>query len=394
MKRVFLKKGREKSLLLRHPWVFSGAIENIQDSIDDGELVGIFDSKKNFLAKGHYSSKSQIALRVFDWDADSLPEDAMIVERLKRAFQFRAKYIDTSLTNCFRICNSEGDFLPGLIVDKYSDTLVIQINSAGMDRVRNIILESLNTLFSPKCVYERGDSDTRLKEGLKKIKGVSLGNYLDRVNVSENSIKFLVDIENGQKTGFFLDQRENRFELTHFSKGASILNCFSYTGGFSLYALKYGADDVLNVDTSPNALDLAKEISDINDIPSGKQNFLEADVFEFLRECKKSGKQFDIVILDPPKFVKNQLELKKGIRGYKDINMLAMQLVRKGGFLFTFSCSGHVDKELFCKIATWSAMDAKRDIRVIKWLGLPLDHPFLASLYESEYLKGLILQVL
>ena len=394
MKRVFLKKGRKKSLLLRHPWIFSGAIDKVDDGIMPGDIVEVYDYNGRFLAKGYINPKSQITIRILSWSKEEDPLDpAFIRDRLRSAIKMRIKHFDQSITNAFRLVNSESDFLPGLIVDKYNDTIVVQILTLGMERLKDKIINFLIEYLSPNCIYERSDTHIRKKEGLPLRKGLLYGRLEGNVEIVENGFKFLVDVEKGQKTGFYLDQRDSRKELLSFCKGKTVLDCFAYTGAFSVYAIKGGASYSVNIEFSSNAIELAKKIAKLNHI-NNSQEFLEGDAFELLRYMKKKGRKFDLIVLDPPKFAHTQQDIDRALRGYKDINLQAMKLLNPGGILFTFSCSGAISLEIFSKTITWAAMDAKRSVQVIKRLGLPVDHPHLTSFLESEYLKGLVCRVI
>ncbi|WP_456325084.1 class I SAM-dependent rRNA methyltransferase [Desulfonauticus submarinus] len=394
MKKVYLKKGRKKSVLLRHPWIFSGAIEKTDRSITAGEIVEIYDHRGNFLAKGYINPKSQITIRILSWNKEEDVTDIRFIsERLKSAIDMRLNYFDQSVTNAFRLVNSEADFLPGLIIDKYNDTIVLQILTLGMEQFRDKITEFLLEYLSPKCIYERSDTIVRKKEGLSLKKGLIYGKLQKPVRIIENGLEFLVDVQDGQKTGFYLDQRDNRKELLLFCKDKKVLNCFSYTGAFSVYAIKGGAKLTVNIEFSRSAIELAKKNMEINHIKKETQEFIEGNAFELLRNMKKKGKKFDLIIMDPPKFAHTQGKLENALRGYKDINLQAMQLLNPGGILFTFSCSGAISLELFSKTITWAAMDANKNVQVIKRLAQPMDHPHLTSFLESEYLKGLICKI-
>ncbi len=393
-KRVFLKKGRKKSVLMRHPWIFSGAIDRVDRSVNPGDIVDVYDYTGRFLAKGYINPKSQITIRILTWNQDDDPSsDEFLANRLKNAIDMRMNYFDQSVTNAFRLVNSEADFLPGLIVDKYNDTIVIQVLTLGMEMLRDKIIKILIDMLSPKCIYERSDTQIRKKEGLSPKKALIYGDVEDRVEILENGFRFLVDVQNGQKTGFYLDQRDNRKEILNFCKGKKVLNCFAYTGAFSVYALKGGAEQVVNVEFSPSAIELGKEIMKLNFLDE-RSEFVGGDAFEVLRKMKKRKEMFDLIILDPPKFAHTQGSIENALRGYKDINLQAMKILNPGGILFTFSCSGAVSIEMFSKTVTWAAMDAKRDVHVIKRLGQPIDHPHLTSFLESEYLKGLVCRVI
>jgi len=305
MKRVFLKKDRKKNVILRHPWVFSGAIDKIDPTVEPGDIVEICDYSGNGIAKGYINPKSQITIRIMTWEKDENPGDKnFIINRLRSAIDLRIGYFDPSKTNAFRLVNSEADFMPGLIVDKYNDIVVIQILTLGMERFRKIIVEFLKDYLSPKCIYERSDMPIRKKEGLDLKKGVIYGTPVTKQEVIENGHSFLVDIQEGQKTGFYLDQKDNRKELMKFCQGKRILNCFAYTGAFSVYALKGGAEHAVNVEISMPAIKLAKEIMCLNQLRENSQKFIVGDVFDVLRALKEENKRFK----SQRKKLKNTLE--------------------------------------------------------------------------------------
>ena len=290
--------------------------------------------------------------------------------------------------------NAESDGLPGLIVDKYNDFLVCQFLSAGSEFWKEEIVKLLSSLLNPTGIYERSDVEVREKEGLNPVAGILYGKEpSDLIEIIENGNKFFVDIKNGHKTGFYLDQRDNRKLLEKFSSGKEILNCFSYTGGFTVYAIKSGADKVINVDSSADALELAEKNITLNEIESSKYENINDDIFKYLRKLRDTNKQFDIIILDPPKFAESVSQVEKASRGYKDINLLAIKLLKKGGLLFTFSCSGHITTELFNKIISDAALDSGRRVNVIKHLTQSPDHTVLTNFPEGLYLKGLICKV-
>jgi len=391
--RVILKPQKERPVLLGSPWIFSGAIGDIQGFVEPGSMVEVQDSYKNFVAWGYYNAHSQIAIRVLSRIPSEFPDEDLIRKRIEEAIGLRLGFFDPELTDIMRLINSEGDFLPGLVVDRYGQTLVVQILTKGMERFRDVLINTLIQELRPSTIWERSDSSVRKKEGLEPKIDLVFGKEEHLCMGKENGIRFLVDVKAGQKTGFYIDQRENRQEVQRYSKGATVLNCFSYTGAFSVYAFKGGAKKITNVEFSSSALELLDENSKLNHIPKEQQKNILGDAFEVLRELKRKGIQYDLVIVDPPKFAHSQLQLKKALKGYKDINLQAMHLLKRGGILATFSCSGAVTFELFSKAILWAAMDANRELKVIKRLGQPFDHPFLLGLPESEYLKGLLLRV-
>lgn len=391
---VKLKKNRQKSLERKHPWVFSGAIDQIKENPKNGETVKVISADGKFLGWASFSIKSQISLRIWSFNENEIIDSAFFQEKILRATEYRKQLIDLSNTNAYRLINSESDGLPGLIVDKYSDFLVCQFLSAGAEFWKKEIVVQLSALFNPTGIYERSDVEVREKEGLEPISGVIFGKMPpDLIEIFENGIKFFVDIKNGHKTGFYIDQRDNRKEVQSYSKEKEILNCFSYSGGFSAYAIKGGAQKITNVDSSLDALSLAEKNFSLNEIDSSRYENVADDVFKYLRKLRDANKHFDIIILDPPKFADSASQIEKASRGYKDINLLALKLLKKNGLLFTFSCSGHITSELFNKIISDAALDSGKTIHIIKYLLQSSDHTMLTSFPESLYLKGLVCKV-
>ncbi len=392
MKKVFLKKGREKSLLRFHPWVFSGAVEHMDDDIEIGETIEIYSNHKKLLGIGAYSPHSQIRLRVWSFDKSVIDEN-FFKTKIEGAVSFRKSIIDETKYNSYRIINSESDSIPGLIVDKYDDILVCQFVSAGSERWKQKITEILIDELDPRAIYERSDAEVRNKEGLKPASGLLFGKLDEfEIKIMENNISFYVNIQTGHKTGFYLDQRINRKILQKYSKNKNVLNCFSYTGGFGVSAAAAGAVHVTNLDTSEEALQIASRNFELNNIGPEKFTNKKTDVFKELRSLKNDNIKFDLIILDPPKFVEGKSSLNKAARGYKDINMLAMQLLKNDGVLFTFSCSGLMTPELFNKIIADAAVDAKINASVVERLWQSPDHRVSTNFPESLYLKGLILK--
>ena len=394
MPSVKLKKGRDKSFNRKHPWIFSGAIDSVKDVNSNGETVDIISGDGKFLGYGSYSSHSQISVRVLSFNPDEKINVDFFQKRIKDAAEFRKQIINDEKTNAFRVVNAESDSLPGLVVDKYGDYLVCQFLSAGAEFWKKEIVEILVSLFNPTGIFERSDVEVREKEGLLPSKGVLFGKEPDElIEIIENGNKFFVDVNLGHKTGFYLDQRDNRKILEQFASGKEILNCFSYTGGFSVYAVKAGASKVINVDSSAESLVLAEKNFFLNGIDSSKFENTHDDVFKYLRKLRDTNRQFDVIILDPPKFAESVSQIDKAARGYKDINLLALKLLKKNGLLFTFSCSGHIVPDLFNKIIADAAADAGREVHILKYLTQSPDHTMLTSFPEGLYLKGLICKV-
>lgn len=392
---VILNEGREKSLLRHHPWIFSKAIQKADESLQMGQTVEVVNQAGEFLCYGLYSPNSQIRVRALSFDENVKITDALIASRVKDAISLR-KNVFARGNDGVRLISSEGDLLPGLIADKYNEFIVISISSCGMERYKNIICQTLKEIFPECSIYERSDTKSRAKEGLPVRKGVVIGTEPDdTIYVREEGQVYIpVDIKNGHKTGAYLDQRLSRIKAGSLSKGASVLNCFSYTGGFGLWALKGGAKRIENVDVSEHALNAAKTGVAFNHLDPGRCKFLKKDVFAYLREQVENGAKYDLVILDPPKFAESAANLKKACRGYQDINRLGLKLVAKGGHLLTFSCSGLVDPALFQKIVADAAIDAGVDGRVLGTLRQDEDHIVSLPCPETFYLKGLDIAVM
>lgn len=392
---VILNEGREKSLLRHHPWIFSKAIQKADESLQMGQTVEVVNQTGEFLCYGLYSPNSQIRVRALSFDENVKITDALIASRVKDAISLRKNVFDRG-NDGVRLISSEGDLLPGLIADKYNEFIVISISSCGMERYKNIICQTLKEIFPECSIYERSDTKSRAKEGLPVRKGVVIGTEPDdTIYVREEGQVYIpVDIKNGHKTGAYLDQRLSRIKAGSLSKGASVLNCFSYTGGFGLWALKGGAKRIENVDVSEHALNAAKTGVVFNHLDPGRCKFLKKDVFAYLREQVENGTKYDLVILDPPKFAESAANLKKACRGYQDINRLGLKLVAKGGHLLTFSCSGLVDPALFQKIVADAAIDAGVDGRVLSTLRQDEDHVVSLPCPETFYLKGLDIAVM
>ncbi len=397
---VVLKRDRDKPVRNRHPWIFSGAIQRIEGQAQDGDLVRVVDDRGQFLATGYLNRHSQIVVRLLSWDANESVDAEFWRRRLERAIAGRASLIRDPATNACRLVHAEADGLPGLVVDRYADWLVVQSLTMGIARRRDEIATLLadpsnfpgHGLLTPAGMYARDDADVRQKEGLPLESGLLWGSEPpDLVEIAEHGRRFLVDLKRGHKTGFYLDQRENRRRTAVYCDGADVLNAFAYTGGFGVYAGQAGAQSVVNVETSAGALALAEENLALNGC--APQEMVTGDVFQVLRGYRDQGRTFDVVILDPPKFATSQAQLTHASRGYKDVNLLALKLLRPGGWLVTFSCSGLVSADLFQKIVFGASVDAEREVQILQQLAQGPDHPVLLTFPESAYLKGLVCRV-
>ena len=389
---VTLLPGREKPVKNRHPWVFSGAIDSIGEDVEDGGVADVVSGSGEFLARGLVNRKSQIVVRLLTWKREESVDTAFFRARIERAASSRQN------APAARIVNAESDGLPGLVVDHYGSCWVVQAFSLGMDRRKGDIVACIREVGSPTSVYERSEGEGREKEGLEKSNGLLLGvEPPELVTVTErtwngDAVSVLVDVRRGHKTGAYLDQADNRRVVGSLSSGAEVLNLFSYTGAFSLHAAAGGASRVLNVDSSADALALSERATAENGF-SDRVEHLRADVFDAIRGFRSEGRRFDIVIADPPKFAHSAGQVDRAARGYKDLNRVAMDLVRPGGYLATFSCSGLVSPDLFQKIVWSASIEAKREAQIVRRLSQAADHPVLLSFPEGEYLKGLVCKV-
>lgn len=391
--RLFLLEGREKSLQRRHPWIFSGAVERIEGNPASGDTVQVCDTQGGFLAWAAYNSQSQIVARVWSWQADEKIDANFFHHKIASALAARKDLKLAQHSNGMRLIHGESDGLPGLIVDQYADVLVLQLGSAGAERWRDTFADILQELCQPVCIYERSDSDGRALEGLPKRNEVLRGKLPEELSVTENGVRIAVDVAAGQKTGFYLDQRDNRALIGELAEGRDVLNCFCYTGGFSLYALRGGAKSVLSIDSSAEALKLAQRNVALNSLDASRAEWQDKDVFEALRKLRDQNRKFDLIVLDPPKFAPTAAFAEKASRAYKDINLLGFKLLRPGGILATFSCSGGINDELFQKIIAGAALDAGVDAQIVHKVHAAADHPVLLSFPEGAYLKGLVLRV-
>lgn len=385
---LYLKPGREKSVLNKHPWVFSGAVDHLDGAAASGDTVTLLSSRGAFLARGAYSPHSQIRARIWTWNEDEQVSESFLQERLVHSIQRRS---GIKSSNAVRLVHGESDGLPGLVVDRYGDVLILQALSAGAEAWKLAITRSLAEITGCRSIYERSDADVRQLEGLAEKTGLLWGSEPPGiVEISEHGLRYQVDVRAGHKTGFYLDQRDNRLRLREYSGSKNILNCFSYTGGFTLNALAGGASQVLSVDSSAPALETGAALAALNGFDPGLTTWLEGDVFQVLRRFRDEGRSFDLIILDPPKFAPTRLQAERAARGYKDINLLAFKLLVPGGVLFTFSCSGGVSAELFQKIVASAALDAGVDARIMGSMTQSSDHPVALNFPEGAYLKGLI----
>ncbi len=391
MKAIVIKRGREKSLLRRHPWIFDGAVAGVEGNPGTGDTVDVLLGGGERAARAAYSPASQIVARVWSFDPGEEIAADFFRDRLSRAFGLRGPLARCDDPGAARLVNAESDHLPGVIVDRYGRWLVVQFLAAGGERWRETIVAELERILSPAGIFERSDVDVREKEGLERRCGLLAGaEPPELVEIVEDGRRFLVDVRGGHKTGFYLDQRDNRSAVAAYARGAEALNCFSYTGGFGVAALAAGAARVTNIDSSAPALALSRRIADLNGIEEHRVEHVEGDVFVVLRRYRDERRSFDLVVLDPPKFAESRSQLPRASRGYKDINLLALKLLRPGGALFTFSCSGLMTSELFQKIVADAALDAGRDARIVRRLSQSADHPVALPFPEGAYLKGLV----
>lgn len=395
MARLILAKGREKSLLRRHPWVFSGAVARIEGNAASGETLDICDHQGKWLAHAAYSPQSQIRARVWSFNRDERIDQAFFERRLQQAQRWRDWLAERDDLTGYRLIAGESDGMPGITIDRFQNTLVLQLLSAGAEYQRDTLLAALHTCYPQCAIYDRSDVAVRKKEGLPLTQGPISGELPpDLLPIREHGMQILVDIKGGHKTGFYLDQRDSRLAARRFARDAHVLNCFSYTGAFAISALMGGCAQVTSVDTSQAALDIARQNVELNGLDLARAEFLRDDVFQLLRRYRDEGKTFDLIVMDPPKFVENKSQLAGACRGYKDINMLALQLLRPGGVLLTFSCSGLMPTDLFQKILADAAVDAGRDIQFIEQYRQAADHPVIASYPEGLYLKGFACRVM
>ena len=385
---ITLRKTRETRVRSGHPWIYASEIEKVEGEFENGDIAEVRDFRGKFIGRGFYNPASQISLRILTRN-DEPCDRAFFKRRIEDAWAYRQRLCDPM--SC-RLIYSESDFLPGLIVDKYGDILVLQSLSLGIDRVKEMLCDLLMEVVQPKGIYERSDVPVRRLEGMEMTTGLLRGEVPDLVEMRENGVWFGVDVKNGQKTGFFLDQKQNRAAIKPLCKDARVLDCFCHNGSFSLHAAKYGAKSVLGVDISEEALEVARENANRNGLTS--VTFEAHNCFDLLRELTDADEKYDLVILDPPAFTKNKAAVASAVRGYKEINLRGLKLTKAGGFLVTCSCSQHILPEMFQDIVNEAARDAKKRVRLVEFRTQGLDHPILPQSVETKYLKCMILQVM
>lgn len=387
---ITLHHGKDHAVRRFHPWVFSGAIKSVSTDLEDGDIVDVFSSKSEYLATGHFA-KGSIAVRLFSFEQIEI-NNSFWKNKLQQAYQLRSNIglVNNSETNVYRLVHAEGDGLPGLIIDIYNDTAVIQTHSAGMYHFRNIISEVLLEIYQGnlKAVFDKSAETLAVND---VSNGYLFGKSTENFFVKENGCKFLIDFEEGQKTGFFVDQRENRKLLMDFCKGKNVLNTFCYTGGFSVFAVKAGAEIVHSVDSSKKAIEMAQKNLTLNGFDSAHHSCIASDTLEYLKN-NESG--YDVIVLDPPAYAKHMSAKHNAVQGYKRLNVMAINKIKKGGILFTFSCSQIIDRKLFADTITAAAIESGRQIQILHHLSQPPDHPVSIFHPEGEYLKGLVLHIL
>ena len=397
MTQLILKDGKERSLFRRHPWIFEGSVARLDGRARPGDTVEVVDAGGRRLAKAAWSPSSQIRARVWSFDPDEIIDDAFFKRRVAAAVARREAMPQLAGQDGMRLIHGESDGLPGVIADRYGDTICLQLTAAGPDKWRKAIVGALAKVAGIARIYERSDSDVRGLEGLEPVTGWVHGEAPQGddspLSIDENGVRLGVDVVGGHKTGFYLDQRDNRLLTRALAAGKSVLNCFCYTGGFSLQALAGGAASVLSIDSSGPALAGARANLALNpQLDATRAEWREADVFDALRVFRKEGRKFDLIVLDPPKFAPSAAHADRAARAYKDINLLGFRLLNPGGYLLTYSCSGGIGLELFQKIVAGAAVDAGRDARILQRLSAGPDHPVALHFPEGEYLKGLLVQ--
>ena len=390
MTKVYLKKKISRRVENGHPWIFGNEIDKMEGDTAGGNIVEVFTHDKKFIGRGYINLQSQIAVRLLTRDKSETIDASFFYTRLKEAWQYRQRIGYTE--NC-RLVFGEADHLPALIIDKFNDYFVLQTLSLGMDRWKPAIVEALQRIFSPKGIYERNDVPVRELEGLPQHKGFLSAPFDTQIILRENGVQMHVDIENGQKTGYFLDQHDNRRAIQHIVKGADVLGAFCYTGSFETHAGYYGARSVLGLDISENAIAQAQRNAELNGL-SGVCRYEAVNAFDVLKQWSKEGRQYDVVMLDPPAFTKSRETIQKAITGYKEINLRGMKLVKKGGFLVTSSCTNLVQPELFLETIELAAKDARRRLRQVTFQAQASDHPIVSGWENTNYLKFLVVQVL
>ncbi|WP_164108763.1 MULTISPECIES: class I SAM-dependent rRNA methyltransferase [Sphingobacterium] len=394
MNKIILHKGKDKAAWQLHPWVFSGAISKVVGHIQPGEVVSVYNIDDEFIAYGVYNNTSRVAVRLLEWNPTNEIDEQWWRKRVKKAVQNREHLLSID-NDSVRLIFAEADFLPGLIVDKYADFISIQVHAVGVENVKAVIVDELVNILSPKGIYERSDLKSREYEGLKDQNGLLWGEIPPEfVDIVENGIHYRVNIIDGQKSGFYCDQRENRLLTAQYVKGKRVLDCFCYSGGFTLNALRNGAIEVVSVDSSALAVETLKDNIVYNKFDASLHKAIQSDVNKYLRYLGEQGEKFDLIVLDPPKYAPSRSTLEKASRAYKDLNRRGLMLLKSGGLLATFSCSGAMDIDTFKQVLAWAALDAGKEIQFIRQFSQPEDHPVRASFPEGEYLKGLLVRVI
>jgi 23S rRNA (cytosine1962-C5)-methyltransferase len=383
---LYLKKGEEKRIIEGHPWVYANEIQRTEGKDKQGSVAEVFSSDGRYIGKGFINHLSKIIVRLITRDGREIDKN-FFKERLSAAYNFRRSL--GGFSNCSREVFSESDGMPGLIVDKYADYLVLQVLTLGMDQRKEMLLDILEELYHPIGIYERSDVSVREKEGLQEFKGVLRGSVPDLIEMNENGVKMLIDVVNGQKTGHFLDQKENRAALRDYVKGARVLDCFSHTGGFALHAAMYGAASITACDISETATEAIKRNAELNNFKNVET--YTGDVFEYLRQLRHNGEFYDTVILDPPAFTKSSDTVQSAIKGYRDINIQAMKIIKKGGFLVTCSCSHFITRDIFLDMLRSAARSAGAEMKLVEYRFESRDHASVLTSEESAYLKTAIL---
>ena len=387
--KIILKQGREKPLLRGHPWVFSGAVERMEKDVSPGDIGEAYSVRGEFLGVGHLNPQSQIVFRLLTSRKEEIGA-SFFRERILRAFRLRRPVME-GVTNAYRIVNGEGDFLPGLMIDRYGDVFVIQSLTAGMERLKGLWIDLLIDAFHPGSIYERSDAAMRREEGLPEFRGLLYGREIsDFIEIEERDCRFRVNVKEGQKTGFYLDQRENRLRVREISRGMHVLDVCCYTGAFSVHACSGGAREVTLIDSSREALAMAGAHFHMNRMEGIPHRLIRGDAFDVMRSLQP---EYDVVILDPPPFARKKSALPRAARGYKDLSLQAFRLLRSGGRLFTFSCSHHMDWDLFRKVVFAAAVDAQKEVQLLDRMGHPIDHPISLFHPEGEYLKGMVCRI-
>lgn len=396
MKKVILKPKRDFSLRQGHPWVFSGAIATEPTDATPGESVEVYSAQGEKLAIAAWSPQSQIRLRVWALGADAVADDDTLLQRIPQAVARRASLWKDRYTTGIRLINAEGDDLPGIVADRYHDAIVVQLTTAAAQRLKSGIIDHLSRIPGVRTIWERSQGESLAREGISVTDGLLWGEPpVGTICCHENGLQYHVDITAGHKTGFYLDQRDNRQLIGKLATNLDVLNTFCYTGGFGLEALRNGAKTVTQIDASAEALAIAKRNAELNQLDDPtRHELVEANVFDHLRRYRDAGRSFDLVILDPPKFADRKAQLQKAIRGYKDINILGIKLLRRNGLLATFSCSAAMDNVTFREVVQQAALDAHRPLQILRELQAPLDHPQRLGFPEGHYLKGLLLRAL